>query len=603
MKSHIEEMKISIEMAKENNPMISIQITNPNDPLILYILDLSEIEYQNIMKEQKILVNFEDFPNFLKNLVELCSDCMNRNYSAKLEINNSPEVVFCIEEKIKFKITEHIRLKLKKANDEELKKYLSTIYLNLKRKYNDMNIILNDSIKKNDILVKENENLKNILQEKEFEYKNNLENLKAEKNTNINILKEEYNNKFQQQFNLFEKEKNVMQKNYDNKIYDLESKINDLNSKNKILEEKIIKNNLNEKNISEKCNKSNTELAEKVLENQKISSENKNINEKNLILEKNLSEIKFQYDTLEKELEESKKNNFDLNIIINSLQKELQAKEDSKKSIYEYNMDLKAKLDRGIEEIKKGNNIIDKMTNDIKNKKDQIKSLKQTVETQEQLINQKENIIVKQNKDLSELKTKNEKNALEIDELKNKVSDYTMKFIDYERLLEENKKMILYLNKNLNDIVNAPFKQRFNKNIQSNNAFNNNDENYLEERKESNKDNIGIIKDSSLYNGDYILDNINLDLNSNVLDDEGGDGMAILPDTNICNYKVSGKLGFLENKYRNERRYFDNDNSLLEYKYGNDSNNNIGNVRSTYNIEEEFPTIKTNNINIKDKNE
>ena len=101
------------------------------------------------------------------------------------------------------------------------------------------------------------------------------------------------------------------------------------------------------------------------------------------------------------------------------------------------------------------------------------------------------------------------------------------------------------LNKNLNDIVNAPFKQRFNKNIQSNNAFNNNDENYLEERKESNKDNIGIIKDSTLYNGDYILDNINLDLNSNVLDDEGGDGMAILPDTNICNYKVSGKLLYL----------------------------------------------------------
>ena len=131
MKSHMEEMKISIEMAKENNPMISIQITNPNDPLILYILNLSEIEYQNIMKAQKILVNFEDCPNFLKNLVELCSDSMNGNYSAKLEINNSPEVVFCIEEKIKFKITEHIRLKLKKATDEELKKYLSTIYLYL----------------------------------------------------------------------------------------------------------------------------------------------------------------------------------------------------------------------------------------------------------------------------------------------------------------------------------------------------------------------------------------------------------------------------------------------------------------------------------------
>ena len=45
-------MKLNIESTKDNNSTISLQITNPNDPLILYTLILSEIEYQNIMKEQ-----------------------------------------------------------------------------------------------------------------------------------------------------------------------------------------------------------------------------------------------------------------------------------------------------------------------------------------------------------------------------------------------------------------------------------------------------------------------------------------------------------------------------------------------------------------------
>ena len=602
-------MKLNIESTKDNNPTISLQITNPNDPLILYTLILSEIEYQNIMKDQKILVNFEDFPNFLKNLAKLCSNDINQNYKAKLEINNSPEVIFCIEEKIKFKITEHIILKLKKANDEELKKYLSKIYLNLKNKYINIYNKLIEENKKNNILIKENNNLNNNLQNIDFESKKNLENLKTEKNNDINILKEKYNINLKEQIDLFEKEKKEIQNNYENKISNMENIINNLNTKNQNLEKIIFQNDLNNKNIEEKYKISNTELNEKILENNKISLENKNITDKNILLEKDLSEIKFQYDTLEKELEESKKNNLDLHIIINSLQKEIQAKEDSKNSMNSYNINLKAKLDNSIEEIKKGNNIIDKMTNDIKNKKEQINSLKQTVDTQEQLIKQKQNIIEKQNKEINELKINYEKNTLEINELRNKVSDYTMKLIDYEKLLEENKKMILYLNKNLNDIMNAPFRSRFQQNnynnekIQFNNIdFNIND---LEERKDSNKDNFDI-KNSTLYYHDYLLDNSNL----NLMEGNGEEGMAVLPQTNICNYNISGRLGGLENRYRNERDYFGNENSLLEHKYGNnlikdDKNNNNNNiyVRNTYNIEEEFPDKKIKIKIINDKKE
>ena len=94
-------MKINTQFKKDQNSIIIIQITSPKNPLILYLLELSEIEYQNIMKEQKILVNFEDFPNFLMKLLKSCSRESNQNFSAKLEISDSPEVIFSIEEKKK----------------------------------------------------------------------------------------------------------------------------------------------------------------------------------------------------------------------------------------------------------------------------------------------------------------------------------------------------------------------------------------------------------------------------------------------------------------------------------------------------------------------
>ena len=50
----IEPMKISIIKLLEKQPHLIIQVTNPNDPLFLYSLDLSEIEYSSFF----ILIRF-----------------------------------------------------------------------------------------------------------------------------------------------------------------------------------------------------------------------------------------------------------------------------------------------------------------------------------------------------------------------------------------------------------------------------------------------------------------------------------------------------------------------------------------------------------------
>lgn len=101
-----------------------------------------------------------------------------------------------------------------------------------------------------------------------------------------------------------------------------------------------------------------------------------------------------------------------LNIIIESLRKQIESNEDNIKSLKSSNIQLKEKLDKSVDEIKKGNNIIDKLTNEINNKKSKLKPVKQTVEAQDKLIFQKQNIILTQSKNLDDMKKEKEMKEL-----------------------------------------------------------------------------------------------------------------------------------------------------------------------------------------------
>lgn len=613
-------MTLNAVLIQKGNQIINIKITNPNNPLILYLLELSEIEFKSLMKEQKINVNFNDFPTFLINMTNLCSGNENTNYSGIIYLNESPEITFVIEENTKIKINEYLKLKLRKANDEELKKYLSEIYLNLKKRFEETFYNLNDLNSKNKNLSKENMIITEKIKDMEINNKNQIDNLCNEKNKEINDIKESYINEHEKQMKLYEKENQDIKDKYENNIYILNNKINNLTENKRDLENKISDLEINLKNYEGKFEKSNSNLNEKEKENDLIKLDNKKLKDKIMILEKNLDELKCENNSLKNEIEESYKNNINSNIIIDSLNKRLESNDDNIKSLKVSNLKLKEKLDRCVEEIKKGNNIIEKLTNEIKNKKSKLKSAKQTLEARDELIKQNKIILDKQNKNLDDYKNDNENKNQEIEELKHKIENYTINLNENEKLLEEDKKMILYLNKNLTEITNAPFKSRFYRNNGNDienypslnvysstfNSFNNtnnydNNNNYLYDNQNLNKNkmntlnnNINLLNNNLQENLYYDNNYYNRDLNN--INDE--DAMIILPETNLCNYQVSGKLGNMMKQYMNkesnlEINELNKNNSLLDHKYNYTieplANNEI--KRKTYNIEEEFPKI------------
>jgi hypothetical protein len=129
----IEPMKISIIRLLEKQPHLIIQVTNPNDPLFLYSLDLSEIEYQQLKTEQSLLVDFQNFPDFITKMFYFCKNDKDDIYSCVLTLGGLDENNFSsggvgiltVEEKTQYRKLNHLILKLQAANDISLKKYLS----------------------------------------------------------------------------------------------------------------------------------------------------------------------------------------------------------------------------------------------------------------------------------------------------------------------------------------------------------------------------------------------------------------------------------------------------------------------------------------------
>ena len=635
----IEPMKISIIRLLEKQPHLIIQVTNPNDPLFLYSLDLSEIEYQQLKTEQSLLVDFQNFPDFITKMFYFCKNDKDDIYSCVLTLGGVSENfsggngILAVEEKTQYRKLNHLILKLQAANDISLKKYLSDVSKEYKEKFENLSQKYSDLSQNYEIIQKENLNLKENLQKIEYEHKTSLDNLLNEKNKEINSIKENNFKENKKQLELMETDKNKTISDLENKISQLQGILDDATKNKTQLEEHKLKLEINQKDLEGKFAISNTELNVYKTEITNLRQENSDLNKKCLNYEKNLTEFNFKNESILKQLEEKNKSLENMKQLIDSLNKQRDSNEDTIKSLKAANNKLENKLQLSIKEINKGNDIIQRLQNDIKNQKSKIKSTKNELNTQEQLINQKQILLDEQNKTIKDLKRDNETKEQEIIGLKNQINNYNNKLNENEKLIEENKQMILYLNKNLNENSKNPFKSRFNNyssldinnmnnmnnlntmNIKSNNIepntnLNLNNINTFSNNNNDIEQNFGI--HSQISNKQLNINN-NANTNNNYLQNSlssNASGM-IMPETNFTGYKFNSEKigGSMGNKYLNNTNAgigLGTGGSLLAHKYGgsvtnsmsinnneNNMNENFGmsakNADFNKNLEEEYP--------------
>ena len=639
----IEPMKISIIKLFEKQPHLIIQVTNPNDPLFLYSLDLSEIEYQQLKTEQSLLVDFQNFPDFITKMFFYCKNDKDDIYTCVLTLGGIGENnfssggagVLSVEEKTQYRKLNHLILKLQAANDITLKKYLSDVSKEYKEKFENLSQKYADLNQNYELMQKENGNLKENLQKIEYEHKTSLDNLINEKNKEINSIKENNFKETKKQLEAMESDKNKTIADLENRISQLQGILDDATKNKTQLEEHKLKLEINQKDLEGKFAISNTELNVYKTEITNLRQENADLNKKCLNYEKNLTEYNFKNESILKQLEEKNKSLENMKQLIDSLNKQRDSNEDTIKSLKASNSKLENKLQLSIKEINKGNDIIQRLQNDIKNQKSKIKSSKNELNTQEQLINQKQVLLDEQNKTIKDLKRDNEAKEQEIIGLKNQINNYNNKLNENEKLIEENKQMILYLNKNLNENSKNPFKSRFNNytsldvnNINTspmnNGSFGlgNNNLNTMNVKSNHLETNTNLnINNLNTFNNNNNEQEQNFGIHSQLSNKQMGNNYLqnslssnasgmIMPETNFTGYKFNDKIGGSNgNKYLNNTNNaglgLGSGGSLLAHKYGTSTNsmsihNNENNVNENFgmsaknadfnkNLEEEYP--------------
>ena len=353
----IEPMKISIIRLLEKQPHLIIQVTNPNDPLFLYSLDLSEIEYQQLKTEQSLLVDFQNFPDFITKMFYFCKNDKDDIYSCVLTLGGVSENfsggngILAVEEKTQYRKLNHLILKLQAANDISLKKYLSDVSKEYKEKFENLSQKYSDLSQNYEIIQKENLNLKENLQKIEYEHKTSLDNLLNEKNKEINSIKENNFKENKKQLELMETDKNKTISDLENKISQLQGILADATKNKTQLEEHKLKLEINQKDLEGKFAISNTELNVYKTEITNLRQENSDLNKKCLNYEKNLTEFNFKNESILKQLEEKNKSLENMKQLIDSLNKQRDSNEDTIKSLKAANNKLENKLQLSIKEI------------------------------------------------------------------------------------------------------------------------------------------------------------------------------------------------------------------------------------------------------------
>ena len=143
LKTTKEFLKLTINQYIDKQSRIIIQMTNPNDPLFLYSLELTELEYAQFKSEQSLLVDFQNFPDFVIKMLSFCKNDKEDRYFCTLNIsgvgvnnfNLASPGILTIEEKTEYRKLNLLVLKLQAANDLNLKKYISKISKETKNKF------------------------------------------------------------------------------------------------------------------------------------------------------------------------------------------------------------------------------------------------------------------------------------------------------------------------------------------------------------------------------------------------------------------------------------------------------------------------------------
>ncbi|CAH2048599.1 unnamed protein product, partial [Iphiclides podalirius] len=120
---------ISIDKLFENDTLI-LTLSDDEDPMFLFRICITRCDYDELKKQQGLLIDFDNFPS---QIVRLLQQCASNNMFLIIHQLNPIKFNFDIVEHNEFKRLVHLSLSTGPATDSEIKQHMSETISNLKK--------------------------------------------------------------------------------------------------------------------------------------------------------------------------------------------------------------------------------------------------------------------------------------------------------------------------------------------------------------------------------------------------------------------------------------------------------------------------------------
>ncbi|KAI5644294.1 hypothetical protein NE865_03663 [Phthorimaea operculella] len=123
------DLTVTIDRVAENDSL-RISLSDDDDPTFLCVLTVTRIDYEDLKRQQGLLIDFDNFPS---QLVRLLQQCAANNMFLILQQSNPIQYFFEIVEHNEFKRLVHLSLKTGPATDADIKQHMAETIHNLKK--------------------------------------------------------------------------------------------------------------------------------------------------------------------------------------------------------------------------------------------------------------------------------------------------------------------------------------------------------------------------------------------------------------------------------------------------------------------------------------
>ncbi|XP_041979633.1 spindle assembly abnormal protein 6 homolog [Aricia agestis] len=420
------DITISIDKMQEKDSL-RISLSDDEDPAFLCRIVLTRCDYEDLKKQQGLLIDFENFPS---QMVKLLQQCSSNNMFLIVHQVSPIQYNFEIVEHNEFRRLVHLSLKTGPANDDEVKQHMSETISQLKNSLSSLKSALSstemlwkDKCLKIEAKVHDLTHTVSIMEDEKARHQKEFqEALKLERDR----LKDE---RLQWQRSSEMNTNNLLACSQEN-LNKKDKQISELNSQNQQLHErnKLLENQLSER--AHRCNLLENEVQAAHMEVATLKAKNAILEKEMIERDRTIADLSSKCTYIDKTIKDNNTAIKELNETIQTLKMEkgtLERRLAISESLANKNNEA---AHTTTEQLIKANQIISKQNNDLI-------EIKEKLLCRTEIALEQEKVIEQNTKEIYDLKSEIGMSRKNMEELKKEIQSLKEKFEHSEKALKD----------------------------------------------------------------------------------------------------------------------------------------------------------------------